>query len=704
MFTDLFDYEEDKSKTTADSRKAIDENLISVNKVESAESSLKSDSAAPQDFMVGFAPEDLSFADEPIKAVPLGNFPSIPVNDFEKPAVDGSIVYNSSTTETLSKLTIGTETQLVRSVNNTSNVGKTETTTLALQPAVTSSKTSSESDSEDLKMMLDPDLENINHSMGAPTQTTVMINQDTTKDLEKPTTSSESFTSSNVKTGTQKEIDSSNFKDKDFPLNFVGEPLPFQNESQENLIHGEEVIKIDKDIDFLEKGESYPESNRHSQNYVIESAVQNSIGNTEKKLSSSKTSSKEKSNSIVNSSKNPSAIKKVDKSTQTDSHMRTIVTERIGKVQSSTPGAIVQSVQDVKPTKSLEEDVNLHDHLDHYNESHINNIEIINRTKKIIVEHTTNGSPKLQKKETVNNIEASVVKKIDVKPLPSELDKPKSTTTATLNTLHDLADFNTSMMELYHKYKEVLRAPISEMPGQKLNQNNQTQDGVPTKPFISTTQESVYPTMKISSLYKQTDIGIISSPVSLVDLHAQTKRHQESPGLVILDSKGHSLNSNQFQSHDEDENNDEADFYRRTESQVNLKSPFDFEHGFMISKKNTVPTHKNMTNQSVNHTVVDSTQQSLQGQSTTTTTVKYERRNLPPVLMIDKVEQFNEAAGGGTPAALTEATTNTIIAPSGSTTTTTTTVRTESQTNKKTLPAILGMYLYNTIHVNTIYS
>ncbi|KAI5737472.1 hypothetical protein M8J76_013942 [Diaphorina citri] len=629
---DLFDYDEEKEKkqktstTTADSIDAMDDNANSISNGEIAnisdptskgdnDDSAMKDNVAPQDFMVGFAPEDLSFADEPIKSLPLGNFPVIPENDFEKPAVDGNIVYNSSTTETLSKLTVGTETQLVRSINNTSNSGKSETSTLSLEPITSTAMTSTSS--KELKAMLVSGFEDTAKSLEKTAKKTGSLVEDTVKSLGSTFESTKGKIGDSIKSLKEKteklkinedseEKTESVFSPKPALKQVVGESLTLQKEGGESKIQ-EKVnnfeSKINKDIDFLEKGANKSETDKHAQNYV-NSGVQNLLDNTEKKFSESKGFIKEKSKLELSTTKTH-PVQKMDKATQTEPQLTENFTEKTKTIASTTPGSFKTSV-----LKAIQD----------------------------------------AKEKSVESLE--------------EIDE-------SIKTLYD---------------KIIPTVKISTDMTTKKTETS-------TKPLPPTTDDDHVSTMKPSTETKQADVVLNSTPVSVDHLTEHNKRQEQSPGLVILDSKGHSLNSNQFESHSEDERTEETstEFVRTTENLLALKPLF--ENEITVSKKNAVPSSpKDLTNQSGNQTVSGNTQQTGRSQGTSTT-AKYERRNLPPVLMIDKVEQFNEAAGAGKNDPTTTVMTESTIAKEGAaaeSTTTITTVRSESQTIKKTLPAILG--------------
>ncbi|KAL1458257.1 hypothetical protein WDU94_008419 [Cyamophila willieti] len=555
--------------------------------------------------MVGFAPEDLSFADEPIKSLPLDNFPSIPDSDFEKPAVDGSIVYNSSTTETLSKLTVGTETQLVRSVNNTSNVVKTETSTPSLEPS-SAIQTTTKGDAKGLKAMLLSGLEDTAKAVKNTAHNSEKVIQATVKGLESTLNSTKTKLETPLKTSTEqteklKVISKESEEIKDPVLNkksavkrVVGDSKIIMQNSDKSVLGKLDKNKaIDETIDFI--GE-ISDSNKHSENYV-KGGVQNLIDIIPKKGPTSKTSMKQ----------NP--------------HDKDAITSNI---------PFAQTTENLAQNKS---------------ENVTKNI-----TEKL--KTTASTAPEIRIPSTVEDVE--------------KVTEPVSL---------DVVDVNNFMNTMYNKYKDRILEKEKE-------ERNSTD--IPMKNILSSTQRSEESTMKLSS-----DKNIIqtSTPLGIVfekDLtKVVPKKHQDSsPGLVILDSKGHSLNSNQFALNVDD--SIDSDFFRTTENNLNTDPLFGNE--IVVSKKNTVASHKNATINSNRTFEIQSTSRS-QGSATT---VKYERRNLPPVLMIDKIEQLNEAAG------MVKNDRTSTVMPVESTTTrneatpTTTTIRTESQTFKKSLPAVLG--------------
>lgn len=594
FFPDLFDYDEDQTKTTADSSKANYDNL---------DSNIKTDVTSPQDFMVGFAPEDLSFADEPIKSLPLGNFPMITEHNFEKPVADGNIVYNSSTTETLSKLTVGTETQLVRSVNNTNNNLKSETSTVSLEPSTSTIKVASKDGSKGLKEMLVSGFEDTAKSLEKTAKQAGILVETSVKELGKTYENTKATVSDSLKSLKVGQLKTIGTKDMDVYTEpawnekssikqVVGESLTLQNVSGESKIKEKVnvVPKIDRNIDLLETGASKFYSDEHSQNYV-NAGAQNLLHKTEKKPIGSKTFIKEK---FKIDQVTPFANKKLDQSEQTETQSTEKFNEKV-EPANTTPGAFKKEI-----LKALEE-----------------------------------------------------VKK---------------------KSAQSLDQIDASFKTLYDKI----------IPTVKIGAEITTKKAeMTTKSIPSTTKKSIETTTD----KKQPHMSLKSTVISIVDQTEHNKRLDESPGLVILDSKGHSLNSNQFESHNEDELTDDLNMDLGKPTENHLEFKISFENEINVSKKNAPAVsklHTNITSQIGNQTVAGSTRS-----SGSTTTAKYERRNLPPVLMIDKVEQLNEAAAAVTTTVMTE---STVVKSDADSTTITTSVRTESQTNKKTLPAILGKY------------
>lgn len=577
-FLDLFDYDEDETKTTAHSSKTNEDNL---------DSNMKTDGTSAQDFMVGFAPEDLSFADEPIKSLPPGTFPVIPDHNFEKSVAEGNIVYNSSTTETLSKLTVGTETQLVRSINNTNNNLKSETSTVPLEVSTSTVKVVPKNNSKGLKEMLVSGMDNVEKGLEKTTKETGVLLETSAKKLSKAYETTKAKMSESLKSLKNDTLKTIKNKDMDVHTEpamseqysvkqLVGESLTLQKENGETKIK-EKVPKIDRNIDFLETGSNKFASSEHAQNYV-NAGTQNLLDKTEKKLSGLKTFAKDKVKFDQVATQILSLTRNEPKITQTATHSTAQFTET-AQTTGTTPGAFKKEI-----LKALEE------------------------------------------------------------------VKQKS--------LETLEEINTPFKTLYDEV----------IPTVKIGEEIKTKKVEMTTRTIPSTTEKSTETITDN---KQFDTSVKSTPVSVVDQTGH-KRIEESPGLVILDSKGHSLDSNEFESHSEDE----LDFGRTTENHLEFK-PY-FENEINLSKKSVPAASAVLTNMTSSQTVYGS-------RSSVSTTAKYERRNLPPVLMIDKVEQLNEAAAG-IAAVTTESTS--IKRAAGSTTTTA--GRTESQSIKKGLPAVLG--------------
>uniref|UniRef100_A0A8D8SYA1 C-type lectin domain-containing protein n=1 Tax=Cacopsylla melanoneura TaxID=428564 RepID=A0A8D8SYA1_9HEMI len=662
---DFFDYEDGSSKTTADSKvvddKAIEDNVITPIKGDTAD--LKGDIPASQDFMVGFAPEDLSFADEPIKALPLDNVPSIPDSDFEKPTVDGSIVYNSSTTETLSKLTVGTETQLVRSVNNTNNFVKTETSTPSLAPSSTTTiQTTTKGDTKGLKEMLLSGIEDTVKTVKNTAEKSKTVVEAAVEEFQSTLNNTKAKIENSLKTSSErtdklKTISKESEEIKDDFLNkksavkrVVGESKSIMQNKEKSILGKLDTDKsIDKTIDFMREKS---DSNKHSENYV-KGGVQNLIDITPKKGFTSKTSMKENPRIKDVITSNIPLVPTTEKSTQNKFvNMTKNIIEKLETKASTAPEIRIPStVEDVWPDIS--------GHVLTSNEPMTNSNDVtkmLNKTSDNIAS-TISSSLSSTSKEDVSKTPKSNLEKVT---------EPVSL---------DVVDVSNFMNTMYNKYKDKI------MEKEKENRNSTE---IPLKNILSSTQKSEESTIKLFSKKNDVQSSTPVAPAIEKDLtHVVPKKHQDaSPSLVILDSKGHSLNSNQFALNEDD--SIDTDFFRTTEN--NLDTDPLFGNEIVISKKNIVASHKNATINN-NRTVENQSTSRAQGSATT---AKYERRNLPPVLMIDKVEQLNEAAG----MAKSEATFTLMLAESTTTrseaTPPTTTVRTESQTIKKPLPAILG--------------
>lgn len=596
--SDLFDYDDEQSKTTADSARINDDSANAVLRDDISDpAGIKTDGTVPQDFMVGFSPEDLSFADEPIKSLPLGNFPVIQdlgQHNFEKPAPDVNVVYNSSTTETLSKLTVGTETQLVRSVNNTNSGLKSETSTISLEPSTSSGI---KDGSKGLKEMLVSGFEETAKRLEKTAEKTGKLVENTVKELGKTFDSTKTEVTDSLKGLNFENNITIEYKD----MNNSGEPILNLNTPKKQLVSesltlskegGESKVKekvdnnmkIDKNIDFFEKASIESESGKYAQNYV-NSGIQNLLKNTEKKLSNSKDFMNNRAKSDQLSTKTPDVTQKIEQSTKMETQLTEKDADKTETVVSTTPGAFKKEI-----LKALQE--------------------------------------------------------------------AKEKAAASFDRVDD------SIETLYDKIIPTVKIGVESI-------TKKTE--ITTLTYPSTTVKNV----EVTTKNKQSDVVLKSTPISIVARTEHNKQPEETPSLVILDSKGHSLNSNQFESHSEDEvtDNTSTDFDRTTENHLKFK-PF-FENEINVSKKSFVV---NMTNSTNNQTVGATTR--------STTTAKYERRNLPPVLMIDKVEQLNEAAAVGD-ATTTVMTQSTSLKPAPGSSTTPA-VRTESQTIKKTLPAILG--------------